>query len=498
MADIKWSAFPSGGAIDTGDQLVGLRSGANYRFNAITPEQVQQSAFNFSASTGADDAFIVTLSPAPSSLTDGLLITMSSAYENLTTTPTLQVNALTPLPIVLTNGGSLEPGDIQPNNEYIFIYNMHSNDFELINPTFSTANTYFVQSNTYNFGIDSGTANAYAVSLTPTPLSVVQDGMVVYVQIAHTNTGASTLAVNGHSPVNIAAINDTALVGGELVLNHVATFIYNASLSGGVWVLQNSALGSVGILGVPSGGTGIGSATAYAPLVGGTTSTGAFQSATTGSSGQLFQSAGASSIPSWTTATYPSTTTASEILYSSSTNVVGQITTADSAQLYTDASGVPAFTSPMTNGELLIGSTSNAPVLTTITAGTGISVTNGAGSITIASTATGLNWSTVTTNQTMGANDGYFANSGSQLQFLLPTTAAEGSELAIAGINTGGWQITQNANQSIIIGSSVSSTGTGGSVSSAHGNDSILLVCSVANLQWITLGGPQSAGLTII
>lgn len=34
MADIKWSAFPSGGAIQAGDQIVGLRAGANTRFNA--------------------------------------------------------------------------------------------------------------------------------------------------------------------------------------------------------------------------------------------------------------------------------------------------------------------------------------------------------------------------------------------------------------------------------------------------------------------------------
>lgn len=34
MADIKWSAFPSGGALIAGDILVGLRSGANIQFTA--------------------------------------------------------------------------------------------------------------------------------------------------------------------------------------------------------------------------------------------------------------------------------------------------------------------------------------------------------------------------------------------------------------------------------------------------------------------------------
>lgn len=34
MADIKWSAFTSGGAIQASDQLVGLRAGVNTRFTA--------------------------------------------------------------------------------------------------------------------------------------------------------------------------------------------------------------------------------------------------------------------------------------------------------------------------------------------------------------------------------------------------------------------------------------------------------------------------------
>ena len=43
-----------------------------------------------------------------------------------------------------------------------------------------------------------------------------------------------------------------------------------------------------------------------------------------------------------------------------------------------------------TNGQLPIGSTGNDPVLATLTSGDGISITNGAGSITIASTSDGI------------------------------------------------------------------------------------------------------------
>jgi hypothetical protein len=59
---------------------------------------------------------------------------------------------------------------------------------------------------------------------------------------------------------------------------------------------------------VDDGGTGRSTATAYAPLCGGTTSTGAHQSATTGTSGQLFTSQGSSAVPSWVSGVTGTTT----------------------------------------------------------------------------------------------------------------------------------------------------------------------------------------------
>lgn len=76
---------------------------------------------------------------------------------------------------------------------------------------------------------------------------------------------------------------------------------------------------------VANGGTGRATATAYAPIVGGTTSTGAHQSASAGSTGQVFQSNGSSAIPSFSTATYPSTaSTAGKILMADGTNWVAK------------------------------------------------------------------------------------------------------------------------------------------------------------------------------
>lgn len=70
---------------------------------------------------------------------------------------------------------------------------------------------------------------------------------------------------------------------------------------------------------------------------------GAFQATATGSANQLLTSGGASANPVWTTATYPASTTINRILYSSANDVVGQITTANSGVLVTNASGVPSI-----------------------------------------------------------------------------------------------------------------------------------------------------------
>lgn len=59
------------------------------------------------------------------------------------------------------------------------------------------------------------------------------------------------------------------------------------------------------------------------------------------------------------------------------------------ALLANNSSGLISDLGPLTNGQLLIGSTGTAASPSTLTAGTGISITNGAGSITIAATNAG-------------------------------------------------------------------------------------------------------------
>ncbi len=72
------------------------------------------------------------------------------------------------------------------------------------------------------------------------------------------------------------------------------------------------------------------------------------------------------------------------------------MSTANSAVLVTNSSGVPGWSSSLTNGQLVIGSAGATPVTATLTAGAGVNIVNGAGSITIsASTGSTLNYKNV-------------------------------------------------------------------------------------------------------
>ena len=165
------------------------------------------------------------------------------------------------------------------------------------------------------------------------------------------------------------------------------------------------------------------------------------------------------------------------------------------------AEGTSAFNflGPLNNGQLLIGSTGADPVAANIVAGTNISVVNTAGGIQIsASGSGGITWTHVTgTSQTMAANAGYIADNVGLVTLALPATSNIGDELFIVGKGSGGWTVSQVGSQTIIIGSSSSTPGSGGSIASSNAKDSIYLVCTVANTEWTSVGGPQGA-ITIV
>ncbi len=92
------------------------------------------------------------------------------------------------------------------------------------------------------------------------------------------------------------------------------------------------------------------------------------------------------------------------------------------------------------------------------------------------------------TTQAMTAGRSYVANNASLVTLTLPTTAAFGTWIAVAGKGAGGWIIAQNAGQTIRLASRATSTGVAGTLNSTTQYDATFLFCTTADTDWILIG----------
>lgn len=153
----------------------------------------------------------------------------------------------------------------------------------------------------------------------------------------------------------------------------------------------------------------------------------------------------------------------------------------------------PVTASVLANGQMLIGSTGNSPSVATITAGTGISISSGAGSLTINGVGGGVTWSVITINQTAAVNNGYICNKAGTLALALPAASAVGDIIEVTGVNTAlGWQITQAAGQQVFFGLSSTTLGATGTITSSAVRDALRMVCITANTTWQVLSAVGS------
>jgi len=141
------------------------------------------------------------------------------------------------------------------------------------------------------------------------------------------------------------------------------------------------------------------------------------------------------------------------------------------------------------NGQLAIGSTAAPNIrVATLTAGSGISIVNAAGSITVSAIGGGLNWNVISASQTLAVDNGYFCVSpGGALALLLPPVSALGDEIEISLDGATSFSITQGAGQQIRLGNTSTTAGAGGSLTSTAQGDSIRMICQTADLKWNVL-----------
>jgi hypothetical protein len=117
--------------------------------------------------------------------------------------------------------------------------------------------------------------------------------------------------------------------------------------------------------------------------------------------------------------------------------------------------------------------------------GAGSVTTSGSSNVvTITVSSAGFTWNTITSagNPTqIVVENGYITAGSSQCVLVLPLTANIGDTFIVTGY-TSSFQITQNANQSIIFGFQTTTTGATGSVTATGFGDHVSIVCLAANL----------------
>ena len=95
-------------------------------------------------------------------------------------------------------------------------------------PTGGLVNT--LQNSSLIVGVDTGAANACVVSYTPA-IPALKDGMVLWFKAAATNTGATTLNVNGLGAQTVVGGAHSALQGGEILANGKCLVVWSATLT---------------------------------------------------------------------------------------------------------------------------------------------------------------------------------------------------------------------------------------------------------------------------
>ena len=209
----------------------------------VTSTEIQKSAFNVAGTdTGTADAYVVALTPTVTSYTDGLLVAFNPANPNVTNSPTLDAGAgpaAMYLPNIAPASSTLIPGDLSNAIAYC-IYSVARTGWVLLNPAQSSTQTTLVQTGWYNYGNETGAADAYVVSLNLDKTSIgFSTGTLVSFRPLHTNvTTSPTLNVNGNGASPIRLLNGQNVVAGDLQqpnpsANYV-TCMWNSTLG---WLL---------------------------------------------------------------------------------------------------------------------------------------------------------------------------------------------------------------------------------------------------------------------
>jgi hypothetical protein len=167
--------------------------------------------FRWAAASGTVDVIVAALDPALESLEDGRIVGIRTNGPNVTSSPTLNVDATGAKTIKKNFDVAVEKGDVP--DEALFRYNLANDVWVLINPNPQ------VRVPTIAWGSAGGTVDAITLTLAPalSALGVGQDGMEFGFRAGGANaTTTPTLSVDAQTAYGIKKLGAVALAVGDI------------------------------------------------------------------------------------------------------------------------------------------------------------------------------------------------------------------------------------------------------------------------------------------
>lgn len=261
--------------------------------------------------------------------------------------------------------------------------------------------------------------------------------------IVNNSTGVVTVNSSGGNLV-VAMASETQLVVTCILTSGTTAASWDTDYTADIIPVPLSEGGTSASLTASVGGIFYSGASAGAILAG------------TATANQMLQS-GASAAPAWSTATWPATTVANQLLYSSATNTVAGLAAGANGVLVSSNSSVPSWLANGTAGQVLTANTGAAPSWQSVSAGGAITTINGntgsitptAGAVTINGGSTGLttsgSGSTLSLAGTLDvANGGTGNTTFTAYSLICAGTTSTGVMQNVSGVGTSGQVLTSN------------------------------------------------------